>query len=154
MFRQLMIAIVGAFLYSVPAMAGSTDLDTKCLTDVMYYEARGESLNGQVAVAYVILNRVNDSKFPKTICEVVYQKDKNICQFSWVCNQKPIPDPKQWEVWLRIWNLAHMVLTSNYQDPTKGSLFFRRKEVRFNSQLESKLQLQAQIGNHIFLGMK
>lgn len=61
-----------------------------CLANAIYFEARGESLRGQAAVAQVVLNRVRNPAYPKTICGVVYQNDnlKNRCQFSFACDGK------------------------------------------------------------------
>ena len=62
--------------------------EQKCLTDAIYFEARGEPLKGQAAVAQVVLNRVRNPAYPNTICKVVYQnKDwTNQCQFSFACD--------------------------------------------------------------------
>ncbi|HEX2146677.1 MAG TPA: cell wall hydrolase [Pseudorhizobium sp.] len=62
--------------------------EQQCLASGIYFEARGESARGQAAVAQVILNRVRNPAYPKTICDVVYQnKDwRNRCQFSFACD--------------------------------------------------------------------
>lgn len=62
--------------------------EQKCLATGIYFEARGESLKGQAAVAQVILNRVRNPAYPSTICGVVYQNDhwRNRCQFSFACD--------------------------------------------------------------------
>lgn len=59
-----------------------------CLARGIYFEARGESVRGQAAVAQVILNRVKNPAYPSTICGVVYQNKKwrNRCQFSFACD--------------------------------------------------------------------
>lgn len=59
-----------------------------CLANAVYFEARGESLRGQAAVAQVVLNRVRNPTYPNTICGVVYQNEgwKNRCQFSFACD--------------------------------------------------------------------
>jgi spore germination cell wall hydrolase CwlJ-like protein len=59
-----------------------------CLTQAVYFEARGESAKGQQAVATVIMNRVRNPRFPKTVCGVVYQgaAHHNGCQFSFACD--------------------------------------------------------------------
>ena len=49
-----------------------------CLATAIYFEARGEPMVGQVAVAQVIVNRVYDERFPDTVCDVVKQGDKNL----------------------------------------------------------------------------
>ena len=65
-----------------------------CLALNVYYEARSQSIVEQIAVAQVVINRVNDDRYPDTICEVVKQGEKNTdgtmkedrCQFSWYCD--------------------------------------------------------------------
>ena len=86
------------------------DKQATCLAKNMYYEARSQGLAGQLAVSLVVLNRVRDSRFPNTICEVIHQGPvreswktrgknvpeherkyfpiKNRCQFSWYCDGK------------------------------------------------------------------
>ncbi len=60
----------------------------QCLASGIYFEARGESVRGQAAVAQVILNRVRNPAYPDTICDVVYQNEdwRNRCQFSFACD--------------------------------------------------------------------
>ncbi|WP_337266606.1 cell wall hydrolase [Oryzifoliimicrobium ureilyticus] len=71
----------------LPASVFSPD-EQQCLASGVYFEARGESVKGQAAVAQVILNRVRNPSYPKTICGVVYQNDqwRNRCQFSFACD--------------------------------------------------------------------
>jgi spore germination cell wall hydrolase CwlJ-like protein len=61
-----------------------------CLTEALYFEARGENLVGQVAVAEVILNRVDSKSYPNSICGVIQQgqSTRNGCQFSFICDGK------------------------------------------------------------------
>lgn len=72
----------------------------ECLSTAIYFEARGESYRGQVAVAQVVLNRTKDHRYPDTICAVVYQNQhrRNACQFSFACDGIPdrINDRKAW----------------------------------------------------------
>ena len=62
--------------------------EQKCLAEGIYFEARGEDVKGQAAVAQVILNRVRNPAYPSTICGVVYQNKswRNRCQFSFACD--------------------------------------------------------------------
>ncbi|WP_184455157.1 cell wall hydrolase [Rhizobium aethiopicum] len=62
--------------------------EQQCLASGIYFEARGESVKGQAAVAQVILNRVRNPAYPKSICGVVYQNEdwRNRCQFSFACD--------------------------------------------------------------------
>ncbi len=75
--------------------------EQKCLAEGIYFEARGEELKGQAAVAQVILNRVRNPSYPKTICGVVYQNEnwRNRCQFSFACDRIPdlILSPWHWK---------------------------------------------------------
>jgi spore germination cell wall hydrolase CwlJ-like protein len=62
--------------------------EIKCLAQAVYFEARGESVAGQHAIARVVLNRVDSEYYPHTVCEVVYQNQhmRNACQFSFACD--------------------------------------------------------------------
>jgi spore germination cell wall hydrolase CwlJ-like protein len=73
-----------------------TTAEQKCLAEAIYFESATEPLKGQAAVAQVVLNRVRNPTFPKSICKVVYQNEdwRNRCQFSFACDR--IPD--------RIWS--------------------------------------------------
>lgn len=90
--------VTGGFS-SGTAMAAS-DKELWCLATAIYFEARGESYRGQVAVAQVVLNRVKDYRYPDTICGVVYQNQsrRNACQFSFACDGIPetINDRRSW----------------------------------------------------------
>ncbi|CAN7586940.1 cell wall hydrolase [Rhizobium sp. LjRoot30] len=72
----------------LPASVFSAE-EQQCLASGIYFEARGESVKGQAAVAQVILNRVRNPSYPKTICGVVYQNEdwRNRCQFSFACDR-------------------------------------------------------------------
>jgi hypothetical protein len=73
----------------------------KCLAEAIYFEARGEHVRGQMAVAQVVLNRVFSGKYPTTVCGVVYQNANRRlhCQFSFACDGKPdlVREPDMWE---------------------------------------------------------
>ena len=64
--------------------------ELKCLSEALYFEARGEQIEGQIAVADVIINRKNSSQFPGTICGVVSEgaHKRHACQFSYNCDGK------------------------------------------------------------------
>lgn len=77
-----------------------SDKELWCLATAIYFEARGESYRGQVAVAQVVRNRVSDYRYPDTICGVVFQNQarRNSCQFSFACDGIPetINDGQSW----------------------------------------------------------
>ncbi|HEY0292475.1 MAG TPA: cell wall hydrolase [Hansschlegelia sp.] len=63
----------------------------QCLAEAVYFEARGEPVKGQYAVAQVIMNRVRSGFYPSDVCGVVYQNKnrRNACQFSFACDRIP-----------------------------------------------------------------
>jgi spore germination cell wall hydrolase CwlJ-like protein len=68
-----------------------------CLAAAVYYEARGESAEGQAAVAQVVLNRMRTRSFPKSACGVVYQgAGTGDCQFSFACGAPARPEGRAW----------------------------------------------------------
>jgi len=73
----------------------------KCLAEAIYFEARGEAVRGQIAVAQVILNRAFSGKYPDTVCGVIYQnKHRHLaCQFTFACdnNADVIREPDMWD---------------------------------------------------------
>lgn len=85
----------------LPVVAFSPE-EQKCLAAGIYFEARGEPVEGQAAVAQVILNRVRAPSYPNTICGVVYQNDnwRNRCQFSFACDGRTdrVRSPRHWEM--------------------------------------------------------
>jgi spore germination cell wall hydrolase CwlJ-like protein len=130
--------------------------EIQCLAKNIYFEARNEPIEGQVAVAFVTLNRVMSPNFPSTICQVVEQRNARVCQFSWLCEEKPsyiyrnnlltINDDK---VYNKIRDLSVYVYANyeNIKDPTYGSLFYHADYVSPNW---NKLQKVVTIGRHIF----
>lgn len=102
------------------------DVDTKqhkCLTEVIYYEARGDTKEGKLAVADVVLNRVKHPYFPNTICKVVYQKN----QFSWTKSKYKVKDLVSWE---KAKEIAKQKIIREHlkvrKDITKGATFFSK----------------------------
>ena len=73
----------------------------KCLAEAVYFEARGEAVRGQIAVAQVVLNRAFSGKYPDTVCGVVYQnKHRHLaCQFTFACDNNPdvVREPDMWD---------------------------------------------------------
>jgi spore germination cell wall hydrolase CwlJ-like protein len=73
----------------------------KCLAEAVYFEARGEAVRGQIAVAQVVMNRAFSGKYPDTVCGVVYQnKHRHLaCQFTFACDNNPdvIREPDMWD---------------------------------------------------------
>jgi spore germination cell wall hydrolase CwlJ-like protein len=80
--------------------------EQRCLAEAIYFEARGESREGQAAVAQVVLNRVSSGLYPSTICGVVYQNRDHYegCQFSFACEGRSlrVTEPDAWRTAMRI----------------------------------------------------
>lgn len=113
-----------------------------CLAKNIYYEARGESIEGQIAVAQVTMNRVASGAFHSTVCGVVYAYK----QFSWTLdNTRKIRDRKAWEASV---DLAVAVLTRSIPLPNFSALYFHTKQVR--PHWNRNKRVVAVIGNHIF----
>ena len=81
------VALAARFA-GAPGVARSTRAaDLECMTQAVYYEARGEGARGQAAVAQVVMNRVKHPAFPKSVCAVVFQgAHAPGCQFSFACD--------------------------------------------------------------------
>lgn len=127
-----------------------------CLALNIYYEARGSNLADQAGVANVVMNRVNDRRYPGTICEVVKQgrKDangnmlRNQCQFSWYCDGKS-DVPADEERWIAAQMLAwQMIEDGKFRGLTEGATHYHATYV--NPRWARDLQLVGRIGEHIF----
>jgi N-acetylmuramoyl-L-alanine amidase len=112
--------------------------DLRCLELNIHFEARGEPILGQKAVALVTVNRAKSGKFPNDICKVVYQK----FQFSWTHTH---PNHKHVKVDPKITLLAIETLSNKYKDFTRGALYFHNTSVESFNRREV-----TRIGNHIF----
>lgn len=121
-----------------------------CLALNIYWEARSEPVTGQLAVAAVTLNRVQNPRFPSNVCDVVRQGGeirRHRCQFSWWCDGKK-DDPKDAESWRRANTLARLSTAGIVDDPTRGALWYHADYV--NPYWAEKKERVAQIGRHIF----
>jgi spore germination cell wall hydrolase CwlJ-like protein len=107
---QLAAASILPWTHKIMAFLDARIVEQSCLARAVYFEARSESRQGQLAVAMVILNRVKASKNPSSICRVVYQGSSrlNACQFSFACDGKPdLPKHgRAWETALAVTALA------------------------------------------------
>ncbi len=127
-----------------------TKKEQRCLAEGIYFEARGESEEGQVAVAQVVLNRVKNPAYPNTICGVVYQNKhkRNRCQFSFACDgiRDRISQPKSWKLAQR---LAKEVLDGKqYLKMVDASTHYHATYV--NPRWAKSMVKRGQVGLHIF----
>ncbi len=128
------------------ALQQSRDLD--CLTDAVYYEARGETGAGQAAVAQVVMNRVRHPGFPKSVCGVVFQGVSNDgCQFSFACDGS-MHRPKEVEAWRRAEQVAARALTGFVMPSIGAATHFHA--VGAQPGWGPGLMKVAQIGLHVF----
>lgn len=126
------------------------DGELECLALNIYHEARSESSEGQLAVAYTTLNRVADTQFPDSVCEVVQQGGEaklHKCQFSWWCDGKS-DKIREMRAWQRSLLVAELALGNRYNDPTGGALFYHTDDV--NPYWSRHFKLLARIGKHLF----
>ena len=115
-----------------------------CLALNTYHEAKNQSMVGQIATAQVVMNRVEDRRFPNTVCEVVKQgptrtswKDpskripvKHRCQFSWYCDGKS-DVPKNEKAWRKAQDVAFLVLYDKIKmDITEGATHYHATYVK------------------------
>lgn len=142
-----------ARLSNVFRESGFYQSELECLADNIYYESRGEPAEGQLAVATVTMNRVHSSKFPNTVCDVVYQRsfipknEKWMCQFSWTCETVAKPNKIAYN---NVRKLAEMVMYQNYRSALVAeSLYFHATYIDPNSWFKSK-KMVGSVGKHVF----
>ena len=118
-----------------------------CLALNIYREAGHEEDDGKLAVALVTMNRVKAAGFPDSVCKVVQQKTKNVCQFSWKCIPRLPRIDQQLYKYTR--EIATLVFLNHHMldDITLGALFYHADYVRPRWK---KLEVTTKIGRHIF----
>ncbi|MFO1153320.1 MAG: cell wall hydrolase [Rhodospirillales bacterium] len=124
----------------------------RCLALNVFWESKGEPLVGQIAVASVTLNRLADPRFPKSICDVVWQGfglGRSKCQFSWVCDRR-LDQPNEDTAWQRAQQVAYRTMFLDPVDPTDGAMYFHATYVRPDWSYEKPRIMR--IGRHIFYG--
>jgi len=123
-----------------------------CLARNVYYEARGETSAGQYAVAEVTMNRKASRHYPKTVCEVVYQKNwdplrkRYVGAFSWT--EFDVIDAPAGPAWQRAIRVAEDVYYQRRPATMHGSLHFHATHIRPDWSKER--QRVARIGKHVF----
>jgi spore germination cell wall hydrolase CwlJ-like protein len=137
-----------SYLESVSAPKQSKQL--RCLAEALYFEARGETVKGQFAVAEVILNRVDHRRYPDSICEVINQGTgrKFACQFTYTCDGRAetIHEPK---AYTRVSKVAHLLMSGKVsRSLTKGATHYHTTAVK--PKWSRSFPKTAKIGSHIF----
>lgn len=134
---------------SAAASTESASMDLQCLGITIYHEARGETREGQIAVAHVIVNRRGQGEFPATICAVVKQGAEDggsKCQFSAWCDGRA--EQKDPETLAESYAIARAVLAGEIADPTEGAQWFHAADVE--PDWVKRLTATVRIGKHKF----
>lgn len=133
--------------------------DRYCMAQNIYFEAANQSFAGKLAVAHVVMNRVEDLQFPNEVCDVIYQAKtrvnwkgnevpiRNQCQFSWYCDGKS-DEPVDSKTWIKSLYIADLALTGQYPDITEGSLYYHADFIY--PYWADELQHVVTIDNHLF----
>ena len=134
-------------LLKMPNVSG--DAEFKCMTEALYFEARGEKVPGIFAVAEVIKNRRDSKKFPNSVCDVINQGShrRHACQFSYMCDglKETIRDKEAKEFVAKI---AKISLESRVPNVTAGATYYHANFVR--PKWSKAFKRTATIGKHHF----
>ena len=123
------------------ALGDTMGEDLACMAGAIYFEAKGEPLSGQLAVAEVILNRTKSGRFPKSVCSVVTQPG----QFSFVRGGR-IPSVAQNRQYQTAVAVARVALGDMWDSPAADAMYFHARRVSPSWGHKTV----ATIGNHIF----
>ncbi len=121
---------------------GSLDSELECLAGATYFESRGEPLEGQLAVAEVIINRAESGRFANSICGVVHQRG----QFSFVRGGKMPSINRNSRAWREALAVAQVAQDEEWESSASDALFFHARRVS----PKWRLKRVAAVGNHIF----
>jgi N-acetylmuramoyl-L-alanine amidase len=116
--------------------------EAECLAGAIYFESKGEPLDGQLAVAQVIKNRANSGRFPASICSVVFQPG----QFSFVRSGGFPPIARAGNDWKTAVAISHIAQNELWDSSVQNALFFHARRVSPGW----KLRRVAAVGNHVF----
>jgi spore germination cell wall hydrolase CwlJ-like protein len=162
-FASFIILIVGAFGLALNTVFAHRDekrtsareeerRHLTCLARNVFFEARGEPVAGQLAVAHVTMNRRASSRFPKSICDVVHQQSwdplrkRYVGAFSWTeLDSLPVPTAAEWE---QAWKVAEAVYYGRELSNVEGALFYHATYIR-PDWAKHKRPI-ARIGKHVF----
>ncbi|MGH1367516.1 MAG: cell wall hydrolase [Maritimibacter sp.] len=135
------------WLKSQPKATGGEQF--QCLTQALYFEARGETAQGLFAVAEVILNRVDSRRYPNSVCGVIHQGtgEKYRCQFTFTCDGIPehVTEPKAYS---RVAKVARVMLDGAPRPLTQGATYYHTTAVRPG--WSKRVEKTAQYGVHVF----
>ena len=150
-FAERRVAVVQPIdrrtLDAMPAATGGPDWE--CLAKALYFEARGETTAGQIAVAEVILNRVDHSRYPNTVCGVISQGSHrmNACQFSFMCDGSPEVMSER-AAYARMGKIARLMLDGRPRMLTGGATHYHATWV--SPPWARRLERTVWIDDHLF----
>ncbi len=135
------------YISALPAATGGDQW--ACLAKALYFEARGESVKGQFAVAEVILNRVDSGKYPNSVCAVVGQgaNRRNGCQFSYMCDGRA-DNIREKAAYANVAKIARLMLDGAPRALTAGATHFHTTNIR--PRWAKRFPNTAKIGSHLF----
>jgi len=139
---------------TLTANPGKLREELSCLARNIYFEARSEPLEGKIAVAHVVMNRVASQYFPDTVCGVVQDGTDEVlhrCQFSWFCDGKP-DVVEDMTAWTEATALASQVYWGRAADPSGGALWYHADYVK--PVWRKSFSEGPTIGRHIFYTRK
>ncbi len=122
--------------------AGALNKEAHCLAGAVYFESKGESLAGQLAVARVVMARANSGRFPGSLCGVVYQKS----QFSFIRGASMPNIDKGSQNWRNAVAVSKIAMDNSWKSPVEGALFFHARRVSPGW----RLTRLGTVDNHIF----
>ena len=131
-----------AELVDATAVPAALSRELECLAGAVYFEARSETLAGQLAVGRVIIARAASGRFPKSYCGVVYQPS----QFSFVRANTMPPVKRESRLWQQAVKIAIIADSGSWKSPVEGAMFFHAARV---SPSWGKIRI-ARVDNHIF----
>ncbi len=136
-----------AFLAAQPAASGGEQW--RCLSEALYFEARGESVRGLFAVGEVILNRVDSARYPSTLCGVINQGTGRqfACQFTYTCDGAAEQIHEQ-AAWARVGKVARLLIDGAPRTLTDGATHYHTRAV--NPRWARVFPRTATIGSHHF----
>ena len=142
------VSYSGGWIDSQPRVSNG-GAEWACLAEALYFEARGETVKGQFAVAEVILNRVNSGLYPGSVCGVIHQGTgrRYQCQFTYTCDgySDAIREPAAYE---RVGKIAWLMLNGAPRQLTSGATHYHPNAVR--PSWSRSFKRTAQIGVHSF----
>jgi hypothetical protein len=148
-----MVAHAPDAIFALPVEDAAAEYarDEQCLAEALYFEARGEGVDGQKAVAGVILQRVRSRDYPNTVCGVVYQgteRGDKRCQFSFACDD--VADtPRESKAWARSADLAARIMAGTVSlGETDQAIAFH--SVNVEPIWAATMQRTRVVGNHVF----